>query len=314
MSYRLIYSEFWTDPTTMEEMSMEDRYFYLYLLTNPCTTNCGIYMISKKRMAFELGYSLDNLNCLMDRFENSYKLIVYNDETREMAIKNWGKYNLNRGGKPVLDCLTAELCKVKDKALIEYVLRKIKNELIQELYRSFLAPSTDGERLVPPQVDNTDTSTGTNTFTSTDTITDTGTVTSSDTVTAAITDTDTAANAEKDVQNASLSILQDYERLTDQIGILNLAAVKIAVSQHGELNVRKAINRALERNKLNMQYVSGILRAWAKEGYPKEEETYGIGRSHKNFGDTKNKYSGFKPREPNRIEGAEFGEDTGALL
>lgn len=334
MAYRLIYSEFWTDPTTMEEMSIEDRYFYLYILTNPSTTSCGIYMITKKKMAFELGYSIENLNCLMDRFENTYKLIRYNTVTRELAIKNWGKYNLNRGGKPVMDCLISELSKVKDKTLIEYALNKINNGNIQEVFKSFTASSTAGERTVPPEDGNTDTGTEANAYTNTDRDTCLDEGEHIDETSYCKTDEE-AMNSilcskteekpkeegntievssstlalEEQLQNASIEILQKYEKLTGQIGIFNLAALKIAVEQHGKANVIKAIDTALTKGKLNMQYVNGILRTWAREGYPKE--VIEIGGSYKNNGESK---TSFKPREPNRLTKQQFKEAYGELL
>ncbi|MDR7003053.1 hypothetical protein J2Y67_005608 [Neobacillus niacini] len=36
--YRMVRTEFWKNPIVMEEMSPEDKYFFLYLLTNPNTT------------------------------------------------------------------------------------------------------------------------------------------------------------------------------------------------------------------------------------------------------------------------------------
>ena len=51
MPFRLVYTEFWQDPKVMEEMTPEDKYFYLYLLTNPCTNMIGVYRIVKKQMA-----------------------------------------------------------------------------------------------------------------------------------------------------------------------------------------------------------------------------------------------------------------------
>ena len=111
--FRKVHTEFLTDPKVLEEMTPEDKYFMLYLLTNPSTTQIGIYSISKKTIGFELGYSLESVNALMDRFINKYRLIKYNNETRELAIKNWGKYNLDRGGKPMEDCVKSELSKVK---------------------------------------------------------------------------------------------------------------------------------------------------------------------------------------------------------
>ena len=41
--FRKVHTEFWTDPKVLEEMTPEDKYFMLYLLTNPNTTQIGIY-------------------------------------------------------------------------------------------------------------------------------------------------------------------------------------------------------------------------------------------------------------------------------
>ena len=132
--YRQIFIDFWKDPKVTEEMSAEDRYALLYLLTNPHTTQIGIYQITKRQIAFDLGYSTESVGAILERFEKLLGLIKYNNETREIAIKNWGKYNLKRGGKPVLDCIKGELAKVKDKTLIEYVAESIPNEAIKELF------------------------------------------------------------------------------------------------------------------------------------------------------------------------------------
>jgi DnaD/phage-associated family protein len=36
------------------------------------------------------------------------------------------------------------------------------------------------------------------------------------------------------------------------------------------------VNKALEKDKFSMSYINGILKAWKKEGYPKEENSSGI--------------------------------------
>ncbi|MDZ5473554.1 DnaD domain protein [Bacillus sp. 31A1R] len=135
--YRMVRTGFWKNPIVMEEMTPEDRYFYLYLLTNPHTTQIGIYKITKKQMAFDLGYSLEKVHSLMERFSLHHKLIQYNPETRELAIKNWGKYNLGKGGKPVMDCIFSELKEVEDASLVEYVMESILKHDIRSLYESF---------------------------------------------------------------------------------------------------------------------------------------------------------------------------------
>ena len=149
--YRQIFIDFWKDPKVTEEMSAEDRYVLLYLLTNPYTTQIGIYQITKRQMAFDLGYSTESVGAILERFEKLLGIIKYNSETREVAIKNWGKYNLKRGGKPIMDCIKGELVKVKDKSLIEYVAQSIpnetiKNEFLRNVYVTFTISGQEEEQ------------------------------------------------------------------------------------------------------------------------------------------------------------------------
>lgn len=135
--YRMVRTDFWKNPIVLEEMTPEDKYFYVYLLTNPNTTQIGIYRITKKQMAFDLGYSIESVHSLMERFIEHHKLIRYNPDTRELAIKNWGKENLHKVGKPVMDCIFAELKDVEDSSLIQYVSESIQKQEIRSLYESF---------------------------------------------------------------------------------------------------------------------------------------------------------------------------------
>ncbi|MCM3729591.1 DnaD domain protein [Neobacillus cucumis] len=88
-------------------------------------------------MAFDLGYSIESVHSLMERFISHHRLIRYNPETRELALKNWGKDNLQKGGKPVMDCIVSELKEVEDLSLIQYVLEPIQKQEIRSLYESF---------------------------------------------------------------------------------------------------------------------------------------------------------------------------------
>lgn len=85
-------------------------------------------------MAFELGYSIESAKALLDRFINHHDLVVYNEETRELCILNWGKYNLNKGGKPIEDCIKKELKSIKDLSLVRLVLERTENtSLVQKV-------------------------------------------------------------------------------------------------------------------------------------------------------------------------------------
>lgn len=312
MAFRMVYGQFWTDPKVMEEMTPEDKFFYVYILTNPSTTSCGIYIITKKQMAFEMGYSTETINNLMDRLQNHHKLIRYNAETRELAIKNWGKHNLNRGGKPFLDCLKSELSKVKDKNLIKYVYDNIRNQNIKEIFRAYFDNPTNGEPTVPPQGDNKerDKKTDKNINIDREREIDKDNIeeTSAEKSKAAVTEKEDKA------EELSLTLVEKYEKITCKVGILDLAAIKLAVLQHGYNNVQKAIDKALEKGKFSMSYINGILRTWAKEGYPKEGGGDGGGGFNKDTGKGTGKFAGFKPQEPKGLTDEERKDLEDSLL
>ena len=91
--YRNIQMAFWTDTKISDDYTPEDRYFYLYLMTNPHTNLCGCYEISVKQMADETGYSKETIEKLIKRFEEVHKSIVYSKATKEVLLINWSKYN-----------------------------------------------------------------------------------------------------------------------------------------------------------------------------------------------------------------------------
>ncbi|HDR7790330.1 TPA: hypothetical protein QCY15_004883 [Bacillus paranthracis] len=125
--YRHVQTSFWSDARVSEEMTPEDKYFYLYLMTNEHTKQIGVYQITRKQIAFELGYSIETVKALLERFISYHKLVMYNEETREICLVNWGKYNLNKGGKPIEDCIKKELKSIKDLSLVKMVLEKTEN-------------------------------------------------------------------------------------------------------------------------------------------------------------------------------------------
>lgn len=143
---RIVDTSFWNDEKVVERFTPEDRYFMLYLLTNPHSTQLGVYQITKRHMAFELGYSVEAVSALIDRFQNRYGIIKYSTETSEVAIKNYLKYSIVKGGKPVEDLLIKELALIKDKSLLRYVYDNIHDcETLNETIKGFL-PRLIGEK------------------------------------------------------------------------------------------------------------------------------------------------------------------------
>jgi hypothetical protein len=124
---RIVDTSFWTDGK-VDEFSPEDKYFMLYLLTSPFSTQLGIYEISIKQVAFQLGYSMDAVKVLLDRFENKYGMIIYSPSTNEIAIKNFLCHSIVKGGKPVEDCIEREMRLVKNRELLKTVFEHISQK------------------------------------------------------------------------------------------------------------------------------------------------------------------------------------------
>ncbi|PEM37294.1 DnaD domain-containing protein [Bacillus pseudomycoides] len=232
--YRPVQVSFWQDAKVIEEMTPEDKLFNLYLLTNPCTTQIGVYQITKKQMAFDLGYSIESINVLLDRFENHHKLVKYNPETRELAIINWGKYNLNRGGKPIEDCVRKELDGVTDISLISLVTPKVKNDKIRAIFEEFLAVH--------------------------DTCHDTSTISGEK-------EKEKEKQQEERTDVVEVNPISFYEQ---NFGFMTLFIAEGILAWVDDLNaelVVKAMEISLEKNTRNVSYVNSILRDWHVKGF-----------------------------------------------
>ena len=128
--YRNIHLSFWQDTKVTDDFTPEDRYFYLYLLTNPHTNLCGCYEISVKQMANEMGYDVKKVNKLIDRFSSFHNLIRYSQTVRELLIFHWSKYNWTSSEKfrkPLLQ----EIQNVKTDSFREYLSKLFNGENVK---------------------------------------------------------------------------------------------------------------------------------------------------------------------------------------
>lgn len=125
--YRNIQMSFWTDSKIMDDFTPEDKYFYLYLLTNPHTNLAGCYEISLKQLTGETGYTEDRIMKLIDRLENIHGNIRYSRETKEILVLNWSKYNWTNSEK-FKKSLTNDLSKIKDERFKQYLVNIISGK------------------------------------------------------------------------------------------------------------------------------------------------------------------------------------------
>jgi DnaD/phage-associated family protein len=136
--FRQVHTEFWQDNFVVE-LTPEDRYFYLYLITNSRVSQCGIYSFSKKFAAVETGYSSETIDKLLERFVG-YGKILYNPEKNEIMILNWYKYNNINNHKNIRICINKELKKIKTQSFIEKFydlsieLEGCSDEVLKEIF------------------------------------------------------------------------------------------------------------------------------------------------------------------------------------
>lgn len=132
MPKRLIDTELWNNEQIVEEFTCDDKYFWLYLLTSPHGSICGVMRYSPAIIGRDMGLHKDTIENLVYRFENNYKLIVVDKETKELLILNWYKWNWSTSGKLLQSVINSK--------------ETIKSAFIQELVQEridFVTGKTD---------------------------------------------------------------------------------------------------------------------------------------------------------------------------
>lgn len=112
-NYRNVSMAFWTDSKVEDDFTPEDKYIYLWCLTNPHTNLCGCYEISIKQIAHETGYNTDSVERLLKRLDASHNVIRYSAPTKELLVLNWFRYNWHSSeklNKPLLNEIRSVKC------------------------------------------------------------------------------------------------------------------------------------------------------------------------------------------------------------
>ena len=132
--FRYIRISFWDDEKIIETLTPEQRYFYLFLMTNPDTTQLGIYKLNKFYTKTRLGWS-DTVNIEVHlKALESKGFIIYDEETKEIGLLNWGKYNFTKSVK-VIQCIRKEIGDVSSYKVIRAIqerctIKEVKETLI----------------------------------------------------------------------------------------------------------------------------------------------------------------------------------------
>lgn len=126
--YRSVQTSFWNDAKIIDDFTPEDRYFYLYLLTNQKSNQIGCYELPIKQICRDTGYNEETVRKLLDRFQNVLKVTNYDFKTKEILLKNWYKYNW-------LNSDTTRVCIENEFSLIKSSVLK---DLISPMYGAYI--------------------------------------------------------------------------------------------------------------------------------------------------------------------------------
>jgi hypothetical protein len=114
--YRQIQITYWQDKFVLK-LTPEEKFFYIYLLTNSKTKQCGIYELPIQIICVETGYNQETVIKLIQKFIE-YKKIAYDWENEEVFLLNWVKHNPFEGNKNIKLCVQKELQQVHNPSMI----------------------------------------------------------------------------------------------------------------------------------------------------------------------------------------------------
>ncbi|MBC6972229.1 DnaD domain protein [Bacillus sp. Xin] len=243
--YRSVQVNFWQDEFVLD-LTPEERYFYMYLLTCSKTRQCGIYPLPLRLVEMETGYNRETVEKLLQRFV-AYGKILYDAKTKELYILNWLRYN------PVTNtniekCVLRELKTVKNKEFVHMFLQRcFEEELnIPLLLEHFGMPLEESDMMLQEMIQDNEVN--------------------------EVVEEEIEIEIEVEEVNQGSSVFTFYEQ---NFGSLSSYAVETLSEWMGKLSeelVLRALQIAYENNKRMLAYVKGILRDWHGKGYTKLSE------------------------------------------
>ncbi len=114
--YRRVNITYWQDKFILT-LTPEEKFFYIYLLTNSKTKQCGIHELPIQIIQVETGYNRETVMKLIQRFIEHEK-IKYDWEHEEIFLLNWIKHNAFEKNPLVKKCVIKELEEVHNIEMI----------------------------------------------------------------------------------------------------------------------------------------------------------------------------------------------------
>lgn len=119
MAKRQLDTNIWIEPL-VDDFTAEEKYFWLWLLTNPHNSLCGVCKIGFASIGKEMGVCKDTILKLVDKFENEYKLIKVDKGTSEILVVKFKDYFWTTSGD-IRNSLEKQIKTIDSKEFIEYI-------------------------------------------------------------------------------------------------------------------------------------------------------------------------------------------------
>lgn len=286
--YRHIHIDYWQDGFVLD-LTPEEKYFYIYLMTNSKTSQCGIYELPKRIIETETGYNRETVDKLLDRFVE-YKKIKYCKETGEIFLINWLKHNRISSPK-VRKCIYKELKKIKSIDMVNLFLDECyKYGYTLDESEIKINMGMDRVSIPIPQVKNNfEHGYG-----------------EKEKQKEKQKEEEKEKYKEKEVSHSVGRFKKLYE---ENIGLINgvVAEWLIEISQTIDYNLfKKAIEIATDRGKCNKGYVSGIIKQWLDNNIRTYDDLKAYEIGVKNRRDESGEYKKFEYANTNERENEKY--------
>ena len=276
--YRHIHIDYWQDGFVLD-LTPEEKYFYIYLMTNSKTSQCGIYELPKRIIETETGYNRETVDKLLNRFID-YKKIVYCEETREVFLMNWIKHNKIVSPK-VKKCVYEELKKIKSMDMVNLFFKQCEG-YGYTLDKSEIKINMGMDRVsipIPEVESNFEYGYG-------------------------------EKEKEKQKEEEPTYSVGRFKNLYEQnIGLINgiVAEWLFEISELIDYELfKRAIEIATDKGKCNKGYVAGIIKQWLDNNIRSYEDLKAYEIGVKNRRDEHGEYSQYKYANTNERENEEY--------
>ena len=276
--YRHIHIDYWQDGFVLD-LTPEEKYFYIYLMTNSKTSQCGIYELPKRIIETETGYNRETVDKLLNRFID-YKKIVYCEETREVFLMNWIKHNKIVSPK-VKKCVYEELKKIKSMDMVNLFFKQCEG-YGYTLDKSEIKINMGMDRVsipIPEVESNFEYGYG-------------------------------EKEKEKQKEEEPTYSVGRFKNLYEQnIGLINgiVAEWLFEISELIDYELfKRAIEIATDKGKCNKGYVSGIIKQWLDNNIRSYEDLKAYEIGVKNRREESGEYSQYKYANTNERENEEY--------